>query len=134
MSYARTKNDFLIRVIYLLPIPLAKTWILPNLRDEFPDLVIGDRKIMSPADTTAEIIDKTRALTDNDIIAIVAERIPDALVSIAHSDDMMDVEFHERHANEVMSLVRKIDPTESGIGAKIRDTIRDNFDFRSYHI
>ena len=121
MTYARTKNDFLIRCVNILPDSLAKTTILPEIRDVFPDLHIADREFMCDLDDTAVIIDKTRALTDDEIITILASYIPDAIVA-----DLP--ELSQRDADEIMTLVRKIDPPDSNVAAEIRDTLRDNYE------
>lgn len=121
MSYSRAKNDFLIRIVHMLPIPLAKTELLPTLRDDYPELHVGARAYVCAEQTHDEIIDTVRALSDDDVIAILAPRIADA---IATEQPAMT----QTQADEIMTLVRKIDPTDSNAAALVRDAIRDNID------
>lgn len=121
MTYARTRNDFLIRCINALPAALHATAILPEIRDVFPDLHIADRELICDLDSTDVIIDKTRALTDDDIATILLDYIPDAIVAELPALTQTD-------ADAIMTLARKIDPTESNVAANVRDTLRDNYD------
>lgn len=39
-------------------------------------------------------------------------------------------QLHQHHVDQIMVAARVADPTLSGVGAEIRDTIRDNTDHR----
>lgn len=128
MSYAKTRKNFIARVTETLPPVLHSSPILDKVGDAYPDLHIAGREFVCDLDSHDEIIRKTNALTDGDIKIIVLSFVPDAIVSESHDHDDADFQISQREADEIMTLAREIDPTDSNIAAEIRDAIRDNID------
>lgn len=128
MSYSQTRATFLARCTATLPNVLHSSFVLDTIADAYPELHIADRDFVCAADSHDEIIRKTAALTDADVKTIVLSYIPNALLDEIHNNDDADFQISQREADEIMTLAREIDPTESNIAAHVRDTIRDNFD------
>lgn len=120
MTYKTTREQFMNRLDAIVPACIASvTAEIAELYPEFHVPAYAD--LVCAADSHAEIIDAVRNLSDNDIIAIMTLPLADAIMNRAD-------ELTQSEADEIMTLVRMIDPTESNIAAEIRDTIRDNHD------
>lgn len=120
MTYKTTKIEFLARVDALIPASL--TAVADEIAELYPEFHVPSyADLVCAADSHAEIIDAVRQLSDNDVIAIITLPLADAIMNRAD-------ELTQSEADEIMTLVRKIDPTDSNIAAEIRDAIRDNHD------
>lgn len=120
MTYKSTKNEFLARLDAIVPACIAS--VTDEIAELYPEFHIpAYADLVCAADSHAEIIDAVRSLSDNDIIAIITLPLADAIMNRAD-------ELTQSEADEIMTLVRRIDPTDSFIAAEIRDTIRDNHD------
>lgn len=129
-SYNETRLNFINRLGAILPKPLHSTLIIDEIGDRYPDLHTGERNYVCALDSHEKIVAAVEALTTREIIEILSSLIPDAIVSAldAADDDEEIFQLTQRDADEIMSFVRLIDPTDSNIAAEVRDTIRDNIE------
>lgn len=118
MTYKTTREQFMSRVDALIPANL--TVVADEIAELYPEFHVPSyADLVCAADSHAEIIDAVRNLTDADVIAIITLPLADAIMNRAE-------ELTQSEAEEIMTLVRRIDPTDSNIAAEIRDAIRDN--------
>lgn len=121
MSYKSTREEFMTRLVAIIPPVLAESTIADEIAELYPELHVPFyADLVCAADTHAEIIDAVRTLSDDDLVAIVTLPMSDAIMQLE--------ELTQSDADDIMTLVRRVDPTDSNIAAEIRDTIRDTFD------
>ncbi len=128
MTYAETRQRFESRCASILPSVLHSSCILAEISDTYPEIHLADRDLVCDLDSHESIVAKVDALSDADVKEFVLSYIADAIVAEIHNHDDADFQMTQLDADEIMSLAREIDPTESNVAAKIRDAIRDNID------
>jgi hypothetical protein len=119
MTYAETKTAFCARAAKLLPVALRDTLIITAISNQYPEFHYPTGDYACGADNADRVIADITALTDDEIRAIIAYHTPDFIIDIEPA-------LTQPLADEIMTLARAVDPTESNIAAEIRDAIRDN--------
>lgn len=129
-TYDETKSEFMNRAAAIMPSVLAETTLLDTLADQYPCLHVAGVEYLCALDETADIIERATKLTNDNLVAIVASFIPDAIETALDESpaDARIFEMTDNDAHEIMRAMRTIDPTESSVAARVRDDIRNNFD------